>query len=267
MMKEVRLSDVLFLFLILGQSNGNKKTIVPDVIVQFGIPRTATTLQYRILCVMMAVVHEDEKESVRCNFNGTKSHKYTVIKTHELLESRVRSLPNGTWIFMTYSDKLAAKAKDRLLLTIDMVRQNNITIPFIAETKLVSERGYFIAYEYQAIFGISDALMKHIIDYLQYWEILRRCCGKQMSSDWLNHLSPMENYRPHHDIHSATYPACEMYIISNVEKHFMNTYIYKRFAKTKSLKYSIGGPYDGSFCERCNDNIIKKRLQFNEDCQ
>lgn len=257
---------VLSLFIILRQSFGTKKRVIPKVIVQYGVPRTSTTLQYHILCVMTAVVHEQEINSVGCHFNQSKSYKYIVIKRHDITDSYLRSLPNDSWIFMTSSGRLSSRTKQELQMVRQMARKNNLRVPYIANTEMVSKRGYLIAYEYQPIFGITDEKMKYILDYMQYWEILRRCCGRQMSTDWLNHLSPIENYTKHHDLHSVTYPACEMYVIGNVEKQLMNTYIYKRFAHTKSLRYAIGGSFDGTYCERCNDNIIKKRLQFNDNC-
>jgi hypothetical protein len=150
--------------------------------------------------------------------------------------------------------------------------EGHIRIPFIAEIDVVSKRGYFIVYEYQDIFGLSDKQMEYLVEYLRYWEILRVCCGVQMSSDWRNQLSPVSNYSQHHDPHSPAYPACEMYNISQVENLMLKTYVFQKFSQIISLHHVIGKPstadgeLNGTYCERCQANITMNNIQFNIPC-
>ncbi|XP_053386286.1 uncharacterized protein LOC128550714 [Mercenaria mercenaria] len=247
---------------------------VPNVILQYGHPRTATTLQFNILCLSMALLHEDVKNSVGCYYNKKKSKKYIVIKTHAIAKFLTK-IPSHSWIFMTSKVKFSPKEKQRYSLTrqnIKVIRAKNITIKYVADINFVSKRGHSVVYEYQPIFGISDAKMQHMAEYFRYWDILRLCCGKQMSADWRNHLSLNPNYKRHHVHNSSIHSVCERYNISQVEVQFLNTYAFKTFAHIDSLRDVIGKPstvdgkLDGSYCERCNANITHRSLKFNQKC-
>ncbi|XP_053397045.1 uncharacterized protein LOC123562512 [Mercenaria mercenaria] len=245
---------------------------VPPRIVQYGIGGTATTLQFQILCVLMAIIHEDEVNSVGCYFNKQPSAKYTVVKTHVIRDIMIRSLPLNSWIFITSSNSLPVIKKQELELTKRKIKNMKIEIPYIADISMVSKRGHFIAYEYQSIFRVSDKQMEKVTEYLRYWDILRVCCGKQMSADWRWHLLHTKHFTPHHELHSSSYPACEMYNISAVEQLFIKTNIYQKYAHGPSLHDIIGkisnvdGDMDGHYCERCSKNISEKYLGFNQNC-
>ncbi|XP_060567026.1 uncharacterized protein LOC132725858 [Ruditapes philippinarum] len=240
---------------------------VPNLILQYGRPRTATTLQFQIVCLMMAMLHEDEANNVNCFYRTGNRLKYNVIKTHKLMPF-LDEIPPDSWIFMT------SREADKVKLNGDkqLIKDKNFTVPYIADVRLVSKRSHFIVYEYQRIFGFSDAKMEKIAEYLRYWDVLRVCCGKQMSADWRNKLVPSKYYVPHHDPHSPTYPACEMYNISEVELGMINTHVYMKLSKADSLRRFIGKPemsnvvLDGTYCSRCNENIAKKKLKFNQNC-
>ncbi|XP_045177472.2 uncharacterized protein LOC123537759 [Mercenaria mercenaria] len=244
---------------------------VPNVIVQYGTKRTASTLQFQILCLMMAFLHEDEKDKVGCFFNNKTVNKYTVIKTHNIVRLPI-SIPSNSWIFVTSSDALPLREKLVFNWSIRKIKERNITIPYVADVDLVSKRGHYIAYEYQTLFGMSDENMQYIIEYLRYWDILRICCGRQMSNDWRSRLLSNANHSQHHNRHILTYPACEMYNISQVELLLLNTYAVQKFGHIASLRDVIGKPsiidgkLDGGYCERCNKNIIRRRLKFNYKC-
>ena len=66
------------------------------------------------------------------------------------------------------------------------------------------------------------------------------CCGKQMSADWRKQLTPSAKYKKHHGKNSSSFPACEMYNISEVEKLLMKADVYQRFAHIPSLQEIIG---------------------------
>ena len=247
---------------------------MPNLIIQYGKPRTATTLQFQILCLMMAYLHEDNINNVTCYFNNKNNGKhlnYNVIKTHRI-SGFLSERPSNTWIFLTSSDRLSDIETFELNSNIKLLMQMNFTIPYIADVNLVAKRGHFIVYEYQHIFGLSDTKMEQIAEYLRYWDILRVCCGKQMSADWRNHLAPSKNYKQHHDPHSPTYPACEMYNISEVERRMINTLAFKKLSQSDPLRRFIGKPeisdvvLDGTYCSRCNENIAKRNLKFNQKC-
>ena len=223
---------------------------------------------------MMSYLHEDNINNVTCysnsRNNGERLH-YNVIKTHSITEY-LNETPSDTWIFSTTSDRLSKTSKIKLNRSIKLIKKSNFTIPYIADVNLVARRGHFIVYEYQDIFGFSDTKMEQIAEYFRYWDILRVCCGKQMSEDWRNHLAPRKNYKQHHRPHSPTYPACEMYNISEVEMRMIKTPAFKKLSQSDSLRRLVGKPeisdvvLDGTYCSRCNKNIANRKLKFNQNC-
>ncbi|XP_045179643.2 uncharacterized protein LOC123539194 [Mercenaria mercenaria] len=245
---------------------------VPNIIIQYGVGGTATTLQFQILCVLMAMLHESEINSVGCFYGRKQFYKYTVIKTHEIKYNELRLLPYDTWIFMTSSSNLSAEKQRKFDYNKRKVQMMKMNCPYIADIETVSKRGHFIVHEYRSMFRVDEEQIQQAVEYLRYWDILRLCCGKQMSADWRNYLSPTKNYKPHHSLHSSTYPACEIYNISKVEQLLIKTYVFQRFADIPSLRDVIGKPsnvdgnIDGQYCERCNRNISKNHLRFNDKC-
>ncbi|XP_053391464.1 uncharacterized protein LOC128554240 [Mercenaria mercenaria] len=257
---------------ILRKSNSSSYANVPNIIMQYGIGGTATTLQFQILCVLMAILHESESNSVGCFYGSKPFYKYTVIKTHNMNDNALRSLPSDSWIFTTSSNSFTSEKQQQFDLNQRKIKELKLKCPYTADIETVSKRGHFIVYEYQSIFGVSNEQIMKALEYLRYWDILRLCCGKQMSADWRNRLSPRKKYRMHHDPHSSTYPACEMYSISEVENLLIKTYVFQRFAHISSLHDIIGKPsnvdgeINGHYCEQCNRNISIHHLHFNDNC-
>ena len=220
----------------------------------------------------MAITHEDEINDVGCYYSKLPIHKYCVIKLHFIKDGFLQILPSDSWIFMTYSKSLTYKKKEELEENKRKIENMKITIPFIADIDMVSKRGHTVIIEYQKYFSLSDTQKERALEYIRYWDILRVCCGKQMSADWRRQLAPSARYKTHHDKNSSAYPACEMYNIGEVEKLLMNTYVYQHFAHIPSLQDIIGKPsnvdgkLDGTYCERCNKNVALKSLHFNVDC-
>ena len=116
-----------------------------------------------------------------------------------------------------------------------------ITIPYIADFDIVSKRGHTIIMEYQEYFNLSDhkktSQIEQAFVYIRYWDILRICCGMQMSADWRNQLRPLVTYKQHHYENSSAYTACEMYNMSNVEKPLMKTCVSTFCTYTISWSY------------------------------
>ncbi|XP_060591151.1 uncharacterized protein LOC132746098 [Ruditapes philippinarum] len=245
---------------------------IPTKIIQFGLGGTATTLQFQILCVLMALLHQDEIKDVGCYYARQPAHKYCVIKTHSIKDTFFQILPSDVWIFMTSSSLLSDEKKTELETHKVRIRNMRIRIPLIVDIETTSKRGHTVVFDYQQFFRLSNTQMQHAVEYLRYWDIIRLCCGKQMSADWRRHLSPKISYQPHHDPHGYAYPACEMYNITEVENLLIKTFVYQKFANISSLHDVIGKPsnvdgeLDGTYCERCNKNIAEKDLKFNENC-
>ena len=54
----------------------------PDRIIQFGLPRTATTLQFQILCVLMSLLHDNNIKHFSCNYQNEPLTQYSITKYH-----------------------------------------------------------------------------------------------------------------------------------------------------------------------------------------
>jgi hypothetical protein len=90
-----------------------------------------------------------------------------------------------------------------------------------------------------------------------------------MSAYWRNHL--FTKTRSGNLQHNTTgKPSCDLYNIGEIEKEFIKTFAYKKFAPFIDAigKLSIVDvKLDGTYCEQCNKNIANLRLKFNEKCK
>jgi len=231
----------------------------PTHILQLGHPRTATTLQYEILCLLHKIVWEGEHVECRwrsARWEGIFTGAHQVIKSHGPSEAAIQNISAGRsnatrlWVFTTKAGQ-DQSVKQR-------VARMNKNVTYEASVETVGRLGVHIIYEYQQFFNIPTKLMDLVYEYMRYWDILRVCCGPQMSEDWRQALLNNTSYRPHHSHESPAYPACEMYDLDKVEELYLNSVLMKRF--------SLPSKFDGTYCSRCSANIQKRHLKFNEHC-
>lgn len=277
----------------------------PQHVVQYGIPRTASTYQWETLCVMMLLAWEGDDPI--CYFEprfygvfdkkrlGGKHH---VVKTHSLGDKaqldktasviRQHSTEAPVWVFVTSDGRNheALQAADSLSRSVNTVR-----VPLEMDVHVAQRRGIGAIYEYQDFFNASEREMELVYDFIHYWDILRLCCGPQMAEDWRHELIqqgiaakaeasntsvPRDHYKPHHGRHTPGFSACEAYDIDKVEALVMDTAVWKRFHKVRvhnqlalGVSTSTRHPtamLDGTYCSRCNAAIRKHGLQFNQGC-
>ena len=134
----------------------------------------------------------------------------------------------------------------------------NKNVTYEASLETLNRLGVHIIYEYQQFFNIPTKLMDLVYEFMRYWDILRVCCGPQMSEDWRQTLLNNTSYRPHHSHESPAYPACEMYDLGKVETLYLNSVLMKHL--------SLPSIFDGTYCSRCSANIQKRHLKFNKNC-
>ena len=240
--------------------------------IQFGLPRTATTLQFQILCVLLSLSYEHEINNVGCYFDTNSSKKYYVIKYHHLSHFP-EEIPRDLLVFMTESKSFTIKERKKFEKHKDWLQAKRIKIPLIVDIETVKQRSYNVVYDYQHLFNVSDIQMKHAVQYLRYWDILRLCCGQQMSRQWRMHLQANEIATHKQIEHSSTVQFCLKYNVSEIEQEMIKTYVYQHFSKIPSLFNIIGRPsnadgvLDGTYCARCSKNIIEnKKIKFNQKC-
>uniref|UniRef100_A0A7S4W7L1 Phospholipase B-like n=1 Tax=Alexandrium monilatum TaxID=311494 RepID=A0A7S4W7L1_9DINO len=232
----------------------SKSWAVPDVIIQWGDRRSATTLQFQTLCAAMLLMHSSEPEKVICHYwNGTivwdvllsncYFGTYWVMKTHN--STAVRDFASVTfgrriWFFATAMSTWDAQFVPWVL---------GVPVKYVQTMRQLSLKGYFIVTEYQRIFGLSDDQLEVLLQYMRYWHTLRQCCGRQMSFDF--RFSLLNRTWRRHKKSSSMYHACEAYDIGAVERAVMNTRLITEHAvvpyvlKRASL---IDGEFNGTWC-------------------
>lgn len=252
--------------------------------VQLGVARSGSTVQFQILCISLALQLADKQPALlpnlTCSFQGaspgTLEGPY-VSKTHggtfnlsprqwralgldpggpptTYLDTVDRDPANGVVVFITERRKRAA------LVSPD-VRANGHKVPLVVDLDDLVALGVPGVIElYRDMLGLSPTQMDVLREYMRHWDVLRMCCGVQMSSDWRGALSL--------DTRDDTH-ACSIYDISAVERRFMRTTAYKMFAPhpnlAKILQPSLRDrPLAGTYCETYNRAVTSQHLHFNQ---
>lgn len=80
-------------------------------------------------------------------------------------------------------------------------------------------------------YGLSKKLQSNLNEYFTNWELLRQCCGQQMSVRWRNDMMP-EKFKIGK---FGTHPTCATYDIDSIEQAFMNTELYSLIEKYPNI--------------------------------
>mmetsp|Transcript_33313 Transcript_33313/g.106352 ORF Transcript_33313/g.106352 Transcript_33313/m.106352 type:complete len:295 (+) Transcript_33313:66-950(+) len=238
--------------------------------VQWGHTRTATTFQFQTVCAAVAMVHGPQTtcryiQRSTPNVNWTISGP-SVIKTHDLsFRDEMRGWTDFAGLYVTETtsrghgdvrvgDAYATEAK----------RDESRGANYVQFYEKMFFRKFTIVYDYQKPLGLTNHQTTDLAEYMRYWEILRRCCGTQMSKDFSARLRDDARFRKDTDI---AFDTCEAYNISNVEGMLMRSRIYRDFAPTVDVigrASPYDEPYDGNYCRRTQVATSKCKLGFND---
>ncbi|KAH8057896.1 hypothetical protein JL722_6437 [Aureococcus anophagefferens] len=168
----------------------------PKQVVQYGRFRTASTLQYQSLCAIMHLVHGADG-AVACHHlarvdargvpltapGAARGDRHTyrpqplprlaagevaaAYKTHFRFDERN---DRDVWVFATTNGTDDTGPLAALGYDVKLVQST-------AELFDARRRGA------AALFGLGDGALRQLHDYARYWDILRQCCGAQMSED------------------------------------------------------------------------------------
>ena len=233
---------------------------IPNLIVQSGPPRTATTLQFRTLTIMGVLrLHESGMlhkfrsmfgkglaDISSCCDNTT----FTFVKTH----NEVMNIPRGSWLFITTRNGRPDEKRQKMLDHYEAgIFQQSCDI-----SEAIREQ-YFVARKYQPTFGLSDDEMSAVYQYLRYWDILRLCCGAQMATEYRNILLGKSNQT--HE--------CQAYNIDKITEMLFKTSIAQMILKHPHLAELLAPsnrdiPFFHSYCGRYNQAVVEDRLTFNK---
>jgi len=258
-------------------TNETSPTSLPWHILQYGPPRTATTYQFELLCLcaFVKIFDEGEKrdnfaavEKLTCRFMGQFQDVLpSVVKTHVINSYPPKEENNkDVWLFTTSNGDANA--------TFHRFTSRGYNVKYVQEVQSLGKLGgHYMAYNYQGIFDLTDEQMEQIVEFMRYWEILRKCCGMQMSDDWREQLLPLKKKKPgytaHHNEHDPVYPACQMYDIDAVETLFLHTKLAQAMSvfpnmHTMLRPSTVDGTLNGKYCSRYNAAVEEHGIGMNE---
>mmetsp|Transcript_15379 Transcript_15379/g.42564 ORF Transcript_15379/g.42564 Transcript_15379/m.42564 type:complete len:172 (+) Transcript_15379:768-1283(+) len=126
------------------------------------------------------------------------------------------------------------------------------------------------------LFRLSRESQDELVEYMRYWDILRRCCGKQMSGKWRNEQFPeakqAHDYNRTEYLHSPRYHGCAMYDIDRVEDLFLQTPLYQKLVSHPQLEIvarpsQADPPLTGTYCSRYNEAVRTEGLRAMQPLQ
>jgi hypothetical protein len=164
----------------------------PAFIAQYGPERTASTLQFELICGATFLRTAGTNANVDCKFvDGWKSSftvwpiekDHMVVKSHH--EERVMGLLQThpkSWVYQTYDAK-----SDPYDYGGNHTRFAQSTA-MLADAKPGNMEKFIRSY-YGSNIGLDDAGIQELGSYLDLWVVLRECCGTQMSQHWRDYLT------------------------------------------------------------------------------
>ena len=278
------------LLIILSASTSNSATTasvvaeetLPEVYFQIGDPRTATTLQFAIVCAANAVRFMDVPNgTVVCGFGQKYTKKLknsfdhphvTVIKDHKLLSVEKSVLKHAhlggkAWVFETTRNHTHGHAAQQM-------RKYDIPSKVVVDTEDVKKYGFNAGRsEYEAAFQLNSTQSTILYEWVKLWDILRMCCGSQMSQAWrevlVGDVPVRESQASFGASPNAAISVCSSHNISQVEEELLNTELYRAMhdrAPMLGRASNVDGQFTGSYCERCQRLVTRFKLGFSEPC-
>lgn len=244
-----------------------------EVVVTYGAPRTATTLQ---------------NFAVRAFLCAAKAEKATSEKTHtlELLQAHAKEFPGWRRFVTESSFEHPGMSKNRDLFgdgahdagpppgawnqtARQLERLWNMTagsLSYVQLTATVGNRDWKIVEDYRPFFDITDDEFSDVVQYVRAWDVLRRCCGPQMSKDYRARLYGDKKYKPHRGPGSVDYDSCEIYDVDAIERELVGLRLFKDCDDLRTLQEKVDwATLDGTFCSRYKEAAIKTGAGFNQN--
>jgi len=245
------------------------------VIIQQGPARSATTLQFQILCLVMAIVQPDEE--IQCVYRGEgmrrtvgRANLPMVFKIHDDIATfdPVVNFTNGShtaqdlgaWYFTTHRDARSEPA-DVARVRADTARVTGKNVKYVQTTSRLGGLGHHIVRDYRPFFNLTLQQVEYLEEYFRYWIPLRQCCGLQMSIRWLAVI--MNSSIVAKPMSSPAYPACEIYKITPLEKQLMRTRAYELYShKSLQLKSpsNADGKFTGNYCQSITNDLVAGKV-------
>ena len=140
------------------------------------------------------------------------------------------------------------------------------------DTSEVGAEGYEVARDkYQQLLGLTLTQIDLMYDWLSKWDVLRVCCGEQMSKYWRAELQGMPLLEDKKGKFQGENPVevCSSLDISDIERALMETILYQKMRKEVPMLARVSNndlEFTGHYCQQCNRNIRAFNLSFNNGC-
>lgn len=190
--------------------------------------------------------------------------KWTVLKEHHV-PSRV----GNEWMFTTANPLIPLTNHTKTILA------EGFDLKYVANMREVERLGYLVAWDYQHIFKLRDSEMEQVAAFLRFWDIIRLCCGMQMSEIWREQMLQAAYKRPrnydasrHSNNTKEYFPACNIYDIDEVVSVFLNSSLAKQIRPHDVSKYLLrasgsDGELTQHYCSDYNKDVVRYNLTFN----
>jgi len=231
---------------------------LPRTVIQFGTPRTATTFEFQTLCAVMSVLHTSEPKPVLCTFESELTYvenpeQFRVLKTHQSVSDwPANMVDDATWVFATTEGTHGA-------VEISAIKNKfDIEPKYVQSVQDLKDVGTKLTYDYQSVFNLSDQQIHDVYDYMSLWDVLRQCCGCQMSKHWRDVLLQKTNADD-----TSTGKMCASKDLDDVESRLMRTTVHGVLGSTDKLSI-VDLTLNGTYCSWFNRQVACKKLQFND---
>ncbi len=236
-------------------------------IVTYGSPRTATTLLFNMVAVgyFLYLIENDPetiadvelKYWIRPNGYKILREKETpvIVKTHLSLDN---FLSDNVVVFSAAADrKEAAEMKTSL-------ERAGHTVAYVQDMETLKEDGIAKLVDvYIEGYGLPTKHRANLNEYFSLWEVLRQCCGQQMSMKWRNDMMP----KTFKNKGLKSHPTCGSYDIDMIERTFLEIELYSLIEKYPSVQ-PLNKPslkdenLNGTYCSSYNYLVQSQGLSF-----
>ncbi|KAL7473429.1 hypothetical protein ACHAXS_014105 [Conticribra weissflogii] len=236
-------------------------------IVTQGHPRTATTLLFNMVATSYFLY--------LLKYDSDKASKLGVMQFKRDDAEKFLKRAEGPYVLKTHNDLSGFLVKDTVLFTaaldkneareaMERLTREGHTVAFIQDMESLKENGVLgLVEQYVDGFGLSSEQGKDLADYFSKWEILRQCCGQQMSARWRNDMLPEKFKRKDLSHH----PTCPTYDIDEVEQKFMKTNLFSLIEQYSNMlpmnRPSLNDDdLNGTYCSSYNHLVRTEGLSI-----
>jgi len=252
---------------------------LPRVVLQYGVPRTATTLQTYIVQTCLKILKPNAKVfgaylsspkfPRRLPLSPSNTTHY-VFKTHSIhLLSALRradAWPKA-WQQALRQAPLFVTAKgnqDSWQGQAQELEAKTGRDIWYAQLTAELARGPSIVYDYGMVLGMDSSQTSMLYDNIRPWSTLRQCCGTQMSQAWRHILTGGK-----HTSRGHSNPACERHDLDAVQKAYEAVSVLPHFSLELSDNpcgqcRNSGGLQLRLNCTRYNAWVAKEKAKFNQ---